>query len=313
MFRTSSHHVPDAGDDALPLHSTFAPHQLDCFPSQSELQIEVIATLLFLVLGFTLAFAAKRIFCKACAHTGRPLPEGLAGLRCEMIAEVARFLPLQDLAAVSATNHAEWHRFGLSPAVWYLRAADKKLDLGGGSDWSMDSKLSKGNECGQAFREAFRRSHLHIDKPLVDVFSEDAWCGPPGIGGMGHTAILAEASRIFRGVMPRDGDDIVELTCLAAERALQAHNPSSKDATRCAMDLLDIVRRRQDIVNEDHVERLQSAYTSSLQLQALMDSSMDSDIDIEGTLAEQLEDMHERTRHCELDMLLEELTGQIYE
>merc|ERR1719263_1148476 len=107
--------------------------------------------------------------------------------------------------------------------------------------------------------------------------------------------------------MPRDGEEIIELTCTAAERALQAHNPSNKDATRTAISFLEVLHRRNDIVSESQVERLESAYTSSLQLQALIDDSIDSDIDIEETLAEQLEDMHERMRRCELDMLLEEL------
>jgi hypothetical protein len=207
-----------------------------------------------------------------------PAPEGLAGFPHEITAEIARCLPLHDFASVSAAGSACWQRFGLSADAWHLLAndygIDMRLDAGLGGGASSTTAAS-----GSDLREAFRCRHFRIDGHDLISLVDSA----PGVGGMGHAAILTEAAHVVRGLMPRDGAECLEMICEVTERALQAHNPANKEAASAAARFLSAVRLRSeprvdlppDVVSVAQLERLESAYSSALQLQALMDVAMD--------------------------------------
>jgi len=338
------------------------------FP-QLELQHEVFVMMLCCCLGFftvrimklTSRRAPRRLTEKlqsqvaaGCTPRARSAPKsgGLAELPREITADLARCLPLGDFASVSGASRATWQRFGLSPEAWVLLAADHQVELltdgqasaAGAS--SLDSTAASQSEAsfGRELREAFRRSIFHIHGQHQSNLCEQLVANgiePDAAGG--HAAVLSEAARVVLGLMPYDGQKAIELTCAAAERALQAHNPANKDASSAAASFLHVLHRRRDIINAFQAERLESAYSSALQLQELMDVAMDETLDDLETSSDRsasppdsplsasaiaaverlsphymehngadagLEDMHELQRHCELDALLEELRLQ---
>lgn len=228
--------------------------------------------------------------------------EGLAGLPHEITAQIAHCLPLHDFAAASAASSAARQRFGLSPEAWYLLAAHHHVDL-------PKARNDRGNSLnsdalGQVLREAFRCGLFRIEEQHIAKLG----CIAPGIAGAGHASVLTEAARVVRGLMPRDGADLADLTCSAAERALQAHNPSNTEAASAASAFLQVARDRHDIFDAFQMDRLEGAYSSALQLQALMDVAMDDSLDELEIASLRSEDIQEVHRHCELDdALLEEL------
>jgi len=338
------------------------------FP-QLELQHEVLVMVLCCCLGFftvrIMKLSARRtprrlteklqsqaaVVCTPLAHSTTKLG-GLAELPREIIADVARCLPLGDFASVSSASHGTWQRFGLSPEAWSLLAADHQVELLTGSKAGAagtsnlgSTAVLQGEACfGRELREAFRRSIFHIHGQHQSNLCEQLVANgiePDAAGG--HAAVLSEAARVVLGLMPYDGVEAIELTCAAAERALQAHNPANKDASSAAASFMHVLHRRRDIINSVQAERLESAYSSALQLQALMDVAMEENLDdletsSDGSVSPPdspfstsamaaverlsphcmehngadagLEDMHELQRHCELDALLEELRLQ---
>lgn len=300
-----------------------------------------------------------------CTSVARSAPKmgGLAELPREITADVARCLPLGDFASVSGASRATWQRFGLSPEAWVLLAADHQVELltdgqaaaarnldsikaaaAGASSLHSTAASQSEASFGRELREAFRRSIFHIHGQHQSNLCEQLVANgiePDAAGG--HAAVLSEAARVVLGLMPYDGVEAIELTCTAAERALQAHNPANKDASSAAASFLHVLHRRRDIINVFQAERLESAYSSALQLQELMDVAMDETLDDLETSSDRsasppdsplstsaiaaverlsllcmehngadagLEDMHELQRHCELDALLEELRLQ---
>lgn len=296
-----------------------APSMIPCLPaSLTDLRNEVISTLVFMVLGFL--FTAVPLKVSRCpARRGKAAPvqraEVLAGMPHDISAEIARCLPLGDLAAVSATSDASWARFGLSAQAWRLRAADSKLDIGSSSPKAAVAAPRAHGSCES--REAFRRALHGIDAPKLLELDR------------GYTDVMADAATLLRGLLPRDGQSTVDAVCDAAERCLQAHNPASKEATAVARQLLQVADKRINLLGVNKVERLENAYHSALHLQALMDVSLDNDIYGLDALSDRSEvsgagtppnpsprlpevgpcdeDMLEMQRQCELDRLLEEL------
>lgn len=275
-----------------------------------------------------------------------PAPEGLAGLAGlphEITAEIARCLDFRDFAAVSVAGNATWQRFGVSAEAWHLLGSDYDVDLTRAASTTgaeLGETSMKAVASGEELREAFRCSHFHINGQHLFRLGAEA----PGVCGEGHAAVLSKVAHVLCGLMPRDGAEAVELTCLAAERALQAHNPSNAEAASAAREFLDVVQRRQDIITATQSDQLENAYSSALQLQALMDIAMEEsfeDMDIQSNRSEAsvappvhrsarilpssaavlsppcveclpdadllLEDTHEMQRHRELDALLEKL------
>lgn len=299
-----------------------APSMIPCLPaSLSDLRNEVISTLMFMVLGFLFTAAPLKVSrCPMRRVKAAPVQraEVLAGMPHEISAEIARCLPLRDLAAVSATSDASWARFGLSAQAWQLRAADSKLDIGSSSPKAADAAPGAHGTCES--REAFRRAFHGIDAPQLLELDRS------------HADVMADATTLLRGLLPRDGRDTVDAVCNAAQRCLQAHNPASKEATAMAQQLLQVADKRIDLLGTTQVERLENAYHSALHLQALMDVSLDDDIDGLDTFSDRSdvsvpatppnpsprlpevgpgdEDMLEMQRHCDLDALLEELQQQ---
>lgn len=346
MSCASSLSIYCASDDAP------NPQSVDCsFISHSELNYEVTAALLCLVAVFgfrvyprrPLGCSAQRMEQQSSKLTSsqpasKPAVERVTELPREVLAEVARCLPLQDLAALSTTGGAAWKQFGLSADAWFLRAVDSEFNLADGFReaedhfaWLKDipkltDTCSKSADSGQESREAFRRCLYQIDKPHLVKLGSAA----PGVGGLGYASVLREACRVLQGLMPCDGVDMFELTCSAAERALLAHNPACEDSARAASTFLQAMHRQHHIISPFQVDRLESAYSSALQLQSLIDVSMEADFDYLETVSHQSEnstcastspglftigrpdeeDMHEESRQFELDSMLEELRLQ---
>jgi hypothetical protein len=326
-------HVP--GDDTAAHSTIMSPDHCEYVASSWELPQEAVALMVCFALGFVSLQALKKarrplhmksVPLASPRATGKPVLEGLAGLPREITAEVSRCLPLKDFAVVSATSHATWQRFGVSPEAWFLLAADHQIELPHEphkANEVINTKLANNplvsDVIGWESREAFRRGLFHIGgQQLVKLGSL-----APGVDGTGHVAVLRESAHVVLGLMPSDGAATVEFICSIAERALQAHNPADKDAAHAASAFLHAARRRRNVVDADQAERVEGAYSSALQLQALMDVAMDESLEDVDMLSERSaavrdveilsdpsEDMHEAQRHCELDAMLEELRRQ---
>lgn len=343
----------ESGDDSGAL-SGLMPRSLECVDSVARLALadEVVVILCCFVMGYltlrVFQLPARRCAARALAGVCSGLPtaepasekplgpgaggapiEGLAGLPREISAEVARCLPLHDFASASVASDGTRQRFGLCPEAWHLLASDRQLALGGAEavHATVECKTSESDTLGRQLREAFRRSLFRTDGRRLFHLGGAA----PGVGGAGHAEVLREAAHMVRGLMPCDGAETIELTCLAAERALQAHNPESKDAAAAASTFLQVARRRHDLLSPLQADRLEGAYSSALQLQAFMDVAMDVQFDDMETSSERSQastpssgsprlpivgpsadeqDEHEVQRHCGLDALLEELRLQ---
>lgn len=326
--------------DASGAFSELMPRSLDCVDSVIWLPGEVALIVCCFVLGFltlrVLQFPARRAKAMplpAAVSTpakprrlavSRPATAGFASLPHEITAEVSRCLPLSDFAATSVASRASQQRFGLCPEAWHLLATDRQLALPN----SPERKTLESDALGRELREAFRRTVFGTDgRRLFQL----------GVGGAAaitgttcHAAVLREVAHMIRGLMQSDGADIIELTCSAAERALQAHNPGNKDAAVAASAFLQVARRRQDLLSPLQAESLEGAYNSALQLQAFMDVAMDAQFPDMEILSERSqastpasssprlpivgpsvdEDEHELQRRCGLDALLEELRLQ---
>jgi hypothetical protein len=211
----------------------------------------------------------------------------------EINAEIARCLSLRDLASLSECSTATWQHFGVAAEVWCIRTEQYGLSVVLFDDLN--------------WREAFRHGYFRIDASFLQSLVVTV----PDLGGTGFVTVLVEAARVVRGLMPRDGLEVVDRICRIAERALQAHNPSSKDATEAARELLRLVFHRRDVVDAEVAERLESAYSSALQLQAFIDVQEDTALEDDGIISWSSIDVDmESQRHCELDGLLEELRMQ---
>lgn len=88
----------------------------------------------------------------------------------------------------------------------------------------------------------------------------------------GQVPVLEEVTHVLRGLMPSDG--AAEELCRIAEKALQAHDPENRDASCAADSLLFTARRRPEVITVQQVERLEVAYNSAVQLQELMEVTL---------------------------------------
>jgi len=260
----------------------------------------------------------------------------LVGLPRELAAEAAMFLDLKDVAAVGTANKTAWRKFWQTPEVWSMLAAHRGFDP------------LPAISCGAAAREAFRRCAYRVDGHRLNLIGAAIRETPSG--ACAHTAVLAEAAHVVRGIMPSDGTAAAEGLCHAAEKSLQAHDPAKKEASIAADEFLRIAHRRGDVLSVRQMERLEGAYGSALQLQALMDEAMQDQFEqfeyqpspqvpsailfsppgspelpepeFSGARSRSvsppgvrgmdavLEEVHESQRHSDLDVLLEELRRQ---
>jgi len=346
---SSSANVP--GDDATsnrkPLLMNPACLEIASWPELMDEVVVMFSCFLFGYLAFrivrspfcrlkpgpsTRAVSAAPIRSSCCAP---PRSEAaLADFPDGITAEIARCLQLQEFSALSAASSATWHRFGLSPEAWHLLAADRKLNL---VEVKLAGEVLDGVCHGRVLRESFRRSLFHIDgHRLSQLKSFDSSAPKPG--GTCFAPVLNEAAHMLQGLMPCDGADAAQLICSAAEQALQAHNPAAIEDTSAANAFLQVMHCRPDIVDPMRVEFLESAHSSALQLQELMDGAVDESFEQMGIPSPPdtspvvtppsmsprlptvgpadtgilrsdaaLEDMHEMQRHSELDALLEKL------
>lgn len=180
----------------------------------------------------------------------------------ELSTRVAGFSKLADLAALALVDRAAaallWH----GPGAWQTLAARSGLKL------SLNAEAGPGDA-----REAFRRRAFRVDgKRLLELgrASESATDGT-----WGHVAALEEAARLARGLLPSDGEAPVAALCRVGEQALRMHDTICPPAARAAERFLDLARGRPDLLSEAQLEQLEAAHSSSLQLQALLDASVE--------------------------------------
>jgi len=198
----------------------------------------------------------------SCSFVASALPE-------ENCAEVARFLDLVEIAAVGAASVSTQQHFWHAPQVWRALAARCKQTLTSPSCEFAALALP------QSTPEAFRRTLFRLDGERLLHLGVDAL----GAGGAGHAAVLVEAHHMVCGIMPCDGETILEVICMASEKALQAHDAADKQTALVADIFLQAVRKRADVFETKHLDRLESAYNSALQLQVLMEAAMQKDIE----------------------------------
>jgi hypothetical protein len=210
-------------------------------------------------------------------------------LPLEINAEIAGWLSLGDSAALAASSTSNWHRFGMAAEVWCTRAAQCGLE-----------RISGNGNLREAFRQNYFRVTIHLLQSLDSAMPDNK--------GAGCIAVLVEAAHVVRGLMPRDGKEVIDKTCQIAERALQAHDPSNEEATEVASQFLKLVGYRRDIVDADTAMGLENAYSNALQLQAFIeeqeDAAMDS-MEDDGMISwDAIDNAMEEQRRCELDSVL---------
>lgn len=168
----------------------------------------------------------------------------------EIRGKVARPLKLCDLAALCTTCRSFHIQLWDLVDVWRAKAPDCALSMDRGS-------------CGEEVREAFRQQSCHLDGARLRSL-------PP----LRYVAILEEAALMVRGLLPRDGREVVEELCSLVERALHAHDPASEVAVAAAERFIDAMHRAMPIFTEPQMERVEYAYHSAGQLHKLMVRSM---------------------------------------
>jgi hypothetical protein len=181
-------------------------------------------------------------------------------LPLETNAEISGWLSLGDSAELAATSTSNWHRFGMAADAWCTRAAQSGLCC----------IVGNGN-----MREAFRQNYFRVTIQFLQTLSSAV----PDDKDAGCVAVLVEAAHVMRGLMPRDGKQVIDKTCQIAERALQAHNPSSEEAIKAASQILKLVWIRRDIFDADTAMGLENAYSSALHLQTYIDIHEDALMD----------------------------------
>lgn len=189
-----------------------------------------------------------------------PKPVGVSAMTVlppEINSEVARFLGLVDLAALSACATSTWQNIRDSAEVWGALANDRNLDVV--SSWTSDP------------REAFRCEFFRTDgQQLLRLSSEMR-----GVGGAWCAVVLTEAAHVARGLMPSDGRQAWAATCRTAERALEAHNPANEEHAAAAKGFLQVVFKRRQLAGVANVKRVEDAYNNALKLHASIDVAMD--------------------------------------
>jgi len=177
----------------------------------------------------------------------------------ELAAEVVACLGLQDIAALAATCLCLYHQFWLATGPWQRLACRYGLHL--------QTTQGPWDELGMA-REAFRRSIFRIDGRLLQQLCNEIKC----TGCPGTTAVLDEATRVARGLLPHDGLAAAEQLCAMAERALQAHDPGNARAADGAGAFLRVVEQRCRVFTQEQLERLCLAHQNALQLHQLLEA-----------------------------------------
>lgn len=175
-------------------------------------------------------------------------------LPSEMRGRIASYCGFRALAAVGGTCRALQDNLWERKEVWHALAAGA----------SLGDHCNAREEAWQA-RAAFRRAIFRIDVPHLQALS---MTGRP-------QEVLDELVHFAHGLMQNDLTDsgFSEFIRIAT-RALSAHDPANKLATKAAEDLLKVTHRSMDLFTEEQLERLEYAYKSVHQLHALMVASM---------------------------------------
>lgn len=178
----------------------------------------------------------------------------------EVTGKLSHFLDLPSLASLSSTATPQHQQFWHSPEAWAPRAAAigivfRKTGAGGGED----------------LREALRRRLFHVDaahlqsvhfKSHAIKTSED------------RADILNELSRMVQGMTLNDDEALVEGVCDVATRMLQMHDSSDGKAAAAASRFVQAMQHcGRDVFTSAHFDRVELAWESALQLDALMQNA----------------------------------------
>jgi len=189
--------------------------------------------------------------CKSALGVLSQLPE-------DLVMQVAQSCSLCDLAALCRVSSVGHQQIWQQPGLWRGLAERAGIDA--------TPCFTISHMPGVATREAFRHCTYKLDMYQMQTLSSAA----QNAGG-DLVKVLKTCAFIASGMMPADDIDLVESLIGAAEQALQVHDPTKKEPSEAAEELLATTKRRFDVFSWLQRERLNCARANAEQLHATMD------------------------------------------
>lgn len=185
---------------------------------------------------------------------------GMEALPVEVQAEVSKSLKLSDLVATGMTcrQAAEAGSLWSSPEVWHARARHCELNLCADACHGDVASL----------RDQFRKAMFRTDGAgLLAIFAT-----PPPLGDF--KPLFAEAAHVLRGLVRADGALPAQYLVELLRPALRGFDAMDDDTVALADDMLEVARRRRDVLSEAQVQLLEEANDHAEQLAHLLHSAM---------------------------------------
>jgi len=177
----------------------------------------------------------------------------------ELLSHIGRFLPVCDIAALSAAHHEALIHVWNCHELWhYLAEPPSGLNINRYGSITVAAEL----------REAFRHKRFHLDGARLRLLAAQRQLGSS------QRAVLEEVTLMTRGLMPRDGHTPVEELCAVAEQALDSHDVVCDRTAHAAETLIQLARADNVLFTDGMVEQLEQACCCARQLHALMVSSL---------------------------------------
>lgn len=185
---------------------------------------------------------------------------GMGALPVEIQAEVSKSLTLSDLVATGTTcrKAAEDGSLWSLPEVWHARALHFKFNL--------CADVCHGNVA--SFRDQFRKTMFRTDGAgLLAIFA-----APPALGDF--KPLFAEAAHVLRGLVRSDGTLPSQYLVELLRPALRGFDAMDDATVALADEMLEVARRRRDVLSEAQVQLLEEANDHAEQLAHLLHSAM---------------------------------------
>mmetsp|Transcript_8544 Transcript_8544/g.16145 ORF Transcript_8544/g.16145 Transcript_8544/m.16145 type:complete len:276 (+) Transcript_8544:67-894(+) len=198
----------------------------------------------------------------------RPISAEVWTLPCELLVHVGSFLPVCNIAALSAAFHTAHVHIWNCHELWHCLAERQCLNIGHHQMPPFDLNGLGGITLAAELREAFRRRRFHLDGARLRLLAAQLRLGS------NQKAVLEEVTLMTRGLMPRDGHTLAEELCAVAEQALDSHDVICDRTAQAADTLIQLARADDVMFTDAMVEQLEQACCSARQLHALMASSL---------------------------------------
>lgn len=185
----------------------------------------------------------------------------VAVLPPEIRAEVSKGLQLRDLAAsgMACRSQTEGGSLWSSPEVWHARVLLHHLDIRWGPQAAGDVA---------ALRDEFRKAAFRTDGVgLMALFAE-----PPALGNF--RPLFVEAAHVLRGLTRSDGEIPAKYICEILRSAFRSYDAMNDDMVAIADEVLNVARRRCDVLSKDQIQLLEDANDHAAQLSHILNCAM---------------------------------------